>query len=122
MEYINLYIYDWNKADAPKPVNEPEFIAAFTELAKDADFDQWGFYGENNYCGYTATLSEYSKYIPVRGLDFEFAYGRDFVKVFTGNHNGFWTPEYIDLKGEAANELLAIIKDKLICWSGFGNN
>jgi hypothetical protein len=119
MDYIDEYIKEWNDAPNPKPQNNAEFIKEFTKFAKDSDFDRWEFDGENGYCGYTAVLHEHPPYLPVYGLGFEFAYGRDFVKVFTNRHNGFWTPEYINLKGEDSKELISIIKDKLIGWAGF---
>lgn len=125
MEYIKEYIEMWNKEDH-KPQNDGKFIAHFTEFAEGADLDHWDFDGENGYCGYTAALWEHPRTIPVNGLTFEFAYGRDvaygrgFVKVFTGAHNGFWTPEYINLEGVVAKELLTIIERKLHGWAGFG--
>lgn len=119
MDYIKEFIEKWNNAESPKPANDLVFVASFTKFAKESDFDQWEFSGENYYCGYTARLSEYSSYVPVSGLGFEFAYGKDFVKVFTDKHNGFWTPEYIDLKGVDAKALLDVIEEKLNGWAGF---
>lgn len=115
---IKNYIAAWNKEEV-KPQNNPKFIGDFLEFAKGADFDHWEFDGENGYCGYTAILHEHPQHIPVYGIGFEFAYGKDFVKVFTSRHNGFWTPEYIDLKGDDAKELLSVIRDKLTGWAGF---
>ena len=119
MEYVKEYIEKWNEAESPKPKNDGRFIAEFILFAKSSDADQWGFDGDNGYCGHTAVLHEHPQYIPVHGLVFEFAYGMGFVKVFTGKHNGFWTPEYISLKDDDAAELIAIIKDKLNDWAGF---
>ena len=123
MKYIKDYIEKWNKEESPKPMNDLVFVAEFTKFAKNSDFDQWSFSGENGYCGYTATLHELPSHMQglVPGLGFEFAYGKDFVKVFTDKHNGFWTPEYISLMGDDAMELLGVIKTKLNGWAGFGN-
>ncbi len=118
MEYITEYIKNWN-TENPKPKNDLIFIAEFTEFARNSDFENWKFAGDNGYCGYTAFLSEYPDYIPVSGLGFEFAYSKDFVKVFTDTHNGFWTPEYIDLSGVDAKPLIGVIKEKLNGWAGF---
>jgi len=120
-EDIKNYISEWDKEDGPKPKNDPKFIGDFLEFAKSSDFDQWEFGGENQYCGYTATLKEHPENIPVHGLGFEFAYGKDFVKVFTSDHNGFWVPEYISLSGEGATYLLWLISFKLNGWAGFGS-
>ena len=119
MEGLKSYIIDWNKEDGVKPKNNPKFIRDFLKFAKSADFDHWEFDGINGYCGYTAILHEQPHYSSVYGLGFEFAYDKDFVKVFTDRHNGYWTPEYIDLKGEDAQELLIVVKDKLNGWAGF---
>lgn len=117
---IKDYIKNWgNKNDKPK--NEPEFMEMFLRFIKDSNVDQWVFSGENGYCGFTANLSEYSQWhcSNSRCTDFEFAYGKDFVKVFTGSHHGFWVPEYISLHGDDAKEILGIIKEKLLLWAGY---
>ena len=120
MKEIKSCIEKWNNNN-PKPQNDVQFITAFVEFAQNADFDQWSFTGENGYCGYTATIYEYPQSLPLVGLGFEFAYGSTFVRVFTNQHNGFWVPEYINLKGEDAKELLCIIKESLNGWTGFNS-
>jgi len=119
MKYINNYINIWNEENNPHEANDPQFIAEFTAFAKNSGSDQWEFEGDNGYCGHTALLHEHPAYLPVLGVGFEFAYGKDFIKVFTNMHHGFWSPEYINLAGDDAAELLAIIKDKLNSWAGF---
>ena len=118
MDEIKEYINIWDKIEGVKPTNDLVFITAFTEFARTSDIEQWDFRGENGYCGYTARVQEYPYYTPLRGLGFEFAYDKNFVKVFTDKHNGFWTPEYISLEGDEAGALLSIIKDKLNTWGG----
>lgn len=120
MTEIENYIEGWNKK-CEKPVNEPEFIEMFIKLIKEYDCEHWDFSGENGYCGFTATVSDYTTW-NIRSstlINFEFAYGKDFVKVFTASHCGFWVPEYINLHGDDAKELLEIIKEKLLLWAGF---
>lgn len=52
----------------------------------------------------------------------KFATGEDFD---TGDlfvqfeHNGFWVPEYIDLRGVESEAIVKIIKEKFISWGGF---
>ena len=101
------------------PTNDPGFISALTEFAKNSNHDQWEFEGENGYCGFTAILSEYPSYAPASGFSFEFAYDKGFVKVFTGNHQGYWVPEYIDLRDNNAEPLLKMLREKLLSWAGF---
>lgn len=119
MDKIKNYILEWNKEEGIKPQNNPEFISNFLEFAKSADSDHWEFDGDNGYCGCTAILHEHPRQLPAYGLGFELAYGKGFVKVFTGSHGGYWTPEYINLEGEAAKELLDVIRSKIIEWAGF---
>lgn len=119
MEKIQLYIKQWNKIDGIKPQNDPEFIKEFMLFVDGTEGDHWEFSGENGYCGFTAVVCETPLYLYGRGLSFEFAYGNDFVKVFTANHHGFWVPEYINLKGDEALPLLSILRKKLTQWGGF---
>ena len=117
---LKEYIEKWHKIDGEKPCNEKEFISAFIEFIKSKDKDHFEFDGENHYCGFTATVyDENPNYCMGRTMAFEFAYDKDFVKVFTAAHNGFWTPEYINLKGDDAKEILGVLKYQLIQWAGF---
>ncbi len=125
MEQIKKYIEGWDKAKNPKPCNDPEFIKNFTEYLKESDPECWRFEGENHYCGYTAILHEDIMGFGDSNVNFEFAYcfdepyGSIFVSVFTENHQGFWTPEYIKLKDGKAIEILTIIKVKSLHFTGF---
>lgn len=117
---MKKYLAEWEKAESPKPANNEKFIADFIEFMKSRDSDHYEFDGENNYCGYTATIyDENPNYCMSRTLAFEFAYGIDFVKVFTANHNGFWVPEYINLRGGEAAPILTVLFDKYKQWGGF---
>jgi hypothetical protein len=117
---LKEYIEKWDKLEGEKPSNEKEFISAFIEFMKARDSDYYEFEGDNGYCGCTAIIwDENPNYCMGRSMYFEFAYGKDFVKVFNGNHNGFWVPEYINLKGDDAKEILGILKFELIRWAGF---
>lgn len=119
---IKEYLTKWEDADSPKPSNDKGFIKAFTEFLESKDKDHFKFDGENYYCGYTATVYEDDpRYCYGRTLTFEFAYGIDFVKVFTGAHGGFWVPEYIDLKGGDAVPILVILNKKFTQWGGFAS-
>ena len=120
-EYINDFIVNWNKNESERKENDPDFIKHFYDFASSSDPELWEFSGENGYCGYTATLSEYGSWVFRTGNDFEFAYSKTFVKVFTARHEGFWVPEYISLSGPEAKPLLCVIESKLIEWAGFGD-
>lgn len=117
---MKKYLEEWEKEESPKSVNNEKFIADFMEFMKSRDGDHYEFTGENSYCGHTAIIyDENPNYCMGRTLAFEFAYGIDFVKVFTADHNGFWTPEYISLKGGNAAPILAILFEKYKQWGGF---
>lgn len=122
IDSIKYYIEKWNDFEL-KPKNEPDFLKPFTAWARIQKRDNWEFTGENGYCGYTASVCDgpygFRSWNSNHDLEFEFAYGRGFVKVFTANHNGFWVPEYLDLRGEEASELLEILKNKALLWAGF---
>lgn len=123
MKTIEEYLKYWDSVDGLKPQNEEIFIKLFVEFMKNKDAEHYEFHGDNDYCGYTAIVYDI---IPRHafGSDnfgFEFAYSEDeeFVKVFTSYHRGFWSPEYIDLKGEEAQDILSILKSKFVEWGGF---
>ena len=104
----------------PKTNNRPEFIAAFIEYMNGKGADNYEFTGDNGYCGYTARLYDvHPRYSFSRTMAFEFAYGVDFVKVFTAYHDGFWVPEYINLKGGEAAPILNVLNGKFMRWGGF---
>lgn len=117
------YIQEWKKLEV-KPSNDLIFVSNFIEYINQIDCENFEFgNGENGYCGYTAYLFETNpKYKMSSGrevLDFEFAYGSDFVKVFYLHNDGYWTPEYIDLKGVSAEMILNILKNKSLQLHGF---
>lgn len=115
------YIKSWREQEGVKEKNNPEFIASFTEYIDEIDLDCWSFQGENGYCGYTAYVYSCNRSYRYgkSTLDFELAYSKDFVKVFDAGNEGFWVPEYIDLKGREASKILSIVKSKLADWAGF---
>ena len=119
IDSIKQYLRNWEEAPSPKPVNDSIFLEEFTKWAKTLDKDHWSFTGCNGYCGNTAVVNEYPSFVPAAGEVFEFAYSKNSVKVFAGYHNGFWTPEYINLKDAEARSLLKVLEDKFMEWGGF---
>ena len=117
---IEDYLKTWNEAENPKPCNDPVFIKMFVEFIGDRGSDHFEFSGDNGYCGYTAVVYEEDpRFSWGRGISFEFAYGLDFVKVFTAQHCGYWVPEYINLQGGEAATIIGILNEKFIRWGGF---
>lgn len=96
------HIQNWNQIDGIKPINDPEIIKGFIEFLNGIDDEQdveWD--GEGSYFGKQVTIRKNNRYLTgVRSpLQFEVAYQKDYcVRVYTARHNGFWTPEYIDMK------------------------
>lgn len=103
-EQLTNYIKGWKECKSPKPRNEKEFIVLFIDFLKSCNSDihfedrDIEFCGNGAYFGkqvrfiknYTYTAGDYY-------LSFEIAYNRNHIRVYTANHNGFWTPEYLDL-------------------------
>lgn len=111
-EYIEAYIANFD----PNNCNDETFIKMFTAYASKAD--GWSFTGDNGYCGHTAYIHQNWMWVH-EGFGLELAYGHDFVKVFTSKNGGFWVPEYISLSGKDAEEIISIIKKKVLEWAGF---
>ena len=112
------YIAKWSSIDSVKPCNEQNFYELFTELLKsDLDDRDFEFDGEGSYFGKQVSLNIGSLYSwGFRNtLSFEIAYSNDRIRVYTGNHNGFWTQEYIDMDSsdERFNYLKAALFTKL---------
>lgn len=110
------YVDKWRAIDGKKPSNDKEFAYYFLEYMIKSDCSLWSFEGENHYCGWTAYLFEDDSRWRNQ-FNFEFAYGDDFVKVFDANNDGYWVPEYIDLKGGDAGLMLVTLKRKLNEWA-----
>lgn len=121
-KFIKQYIKDWHSSEE-KECNNPGFISALILLMGKVGVSYYEFSGENHYCGNTAILNEIPPaYQLGRGyFCLEFAYSNEFIKVFTGHHNGFWVPEYIsiDSKHDNFEEMHSILKSKFIEWGGF---
>jgi hypothetical protein len=118
-EYCPEYLRKWISSNSLKVANNEEFIKHFISYMSVRDRTYFDFTGENNYCGNTAVVFDQDPIWSRNNVAFEFAYGKDFVKVFNANNNGFWVPELINLRGEDAQPILAILKEKLLEWSGF---
>ena len=123
IEEMEAYLKAWHEMGSPKPSNDIQFVNNFIKHIKSMDADCWDFTGDNGYCGSTATLTDCNQSYKFNRspLDFEIAFGDGFVKVFTLYHNGYWSPEYINLEGGIAEEILTIIKFKCNQWAGFAD-
>lgn len=112
------YISKWSSVDDVKPCNEQDFYELFTELLKsDLDDRDFEFDGDGSYFGKQVSLNVGSSYSwgSRNTLSFEIVYSNDRIRVYTGNHNGFWTQEYIDMDAsdERFNYLKAVLFTKL---------
>lgn len=112
------YIAKWSSVDGVKPCNEQDFYELFTELLKsDLDAQDFEFDGDGSYFGKQVSLNVGSSYsYGFRNtLSFEIAYSNNLIRVYTGNHNGFWTPEYINMDNsdERFNHLKSVLFTKL---------
>jgi hypothetical protein len=104
------YIDKWNAIDGFKPANEKEFIDLFYKLFLDYDDRELEFNGEGSYFGKQVTLYPDSMYGKThRNMRFEVSYNKERISVYSGNHNGFWVPEFINItKNEPEGEALIL--------------
>lgn len=98
-EELKDYLKQWHKIEGIKPKNVPYFIDLFEAFmdgltdSRDISFD-----GDGSYFGQQVTIEEDSVYRSSGEFGFEICYCATIVRVYSSNHNGFWHPEYIDLK------------------------
>ncbi|SDZ81843.1 hypothetical protein SAMN05192529_102116 [Arachidicoccus rhizosphaerae] len=97
-------IKEWQSIEGLKPVNDKGLIASFIDFMWPKDekefTDMWiEFNGDGSYFGKQLTMTEDARYVrPDPLLNFEISYSTEQISIYDGNHNGFWTPEYIKLK------------------------
>ena len=96
-EKLKQYIRDWNAIDGIKPQNEPLFMFEFVKLLQNyPDEREVEFDGEGAYFGKQVTLLPFSTWGKQSNeLNFEVAYDKSEIRVYSGRNNGFWWPEFI---------------------------
>lgn len=96
-ETLKQYIREWNDIEGIKPKNEPLFMTEFVKLLqnypdeRDVQFD-----GDGSYFGKQVTLTPFSfwgKTSPE--LNFEVAYDKSEIRIYSGRNEGFWWPEFV---------------------------
>ena len=114
---LEQYIKNWNKLQGVKPENEDVFIDMFivflSELSDEQDIQ---FDGKGSYFGKQVTIDYNSSYRYRSLLKFEIAYSVNQIRVYTGNNNGYWQPEYICMSSDHArfNELNTVFRQTLL--------
>lgn len=91
------YIRDWQTKLSPKPCNEQEFIDLFLSYIASSDLE-FSFDGLGSYFGKQISICRY--YYGYDVLSFEIAYDNDHIRIYDGNHNSFWVPEYVDIMSD----------------------
>lgn len=107
---LEAYIKEWNRYDQ-KPCNENVFIDLFIKYINSIDnSNDVKFHGDGAYFGKQVSIYKDSNYFGSGLLHFEAAYNKEAIRVYTGNHHGFWRPPYMDLgeKHERFNEVKSI--------------
>ena|SRR6186713_901255 len=96
-EPLKEYVRNWKAIDGLKPQNEPVFIEQFLKLINNYPDDrEIEFQGEGAYFGKQMQILPFSYYGRTDGLlDFECAYSKTHLRVYSAHHNGFWYPEFI---------------------------
>lgn len=96
---LEKYLKNWFNLQGIKPKNEPEFIENFIKFISPDNFEnlQFNFDGDGSYFGKQISIQMYS-FRTNTSLMFEICYSPNKISVYNGNHNGFWTPEYIELE------------------------
>lgn len=109
---LKNYIRNWNTIKGVKPENESVFISLFTDWLFEKDGDlEFEFQGEGSYFGKQISINK-TAYFNYTDLNFEIAYDKDHIRIYTGNHNGFWVPEYVDITSE--NDHFAYLQNALM--------
>lgn len=104
-EKLISLLKDWNSIEGIKPVNDKDIIESFIKFFWPDDekefVDMWiTFEGDGSYFGKQISMEEDNRWEmkPDDLLSLEISHSQDKISVYTGNHHGFWTPEYIKLK------------------------
>lgn len=95
MQELIDYVADFkNIPSGKKPCNEQVFIDMFIKfLDPDLCFE---FDGDGAYFGKQITISR-SPYMGYDALTFEIAYSNNTIRIYDGNNNGYWVPEYVNM-------------------------
>lgn len=120
------YVSNWNSIEGVKPKNEKLFLDYFLLLINNyPDEREVNFDGDGSYFGKQITLEPFSFW--GRGnqnISFEIAYNDNNISVYTKNHNGYWTPEFISMTSDndRFNEVKKCLFDFLYRVFGLPNN
>ena len=112
---LKEYILNWNKLDQ-KTCNEDLFINLFISYLKGIDnINDVMFEGDGAYFGRQIVIHKDHNYISDTFLKFELAYDKNQIRVYSGNHHGYWQPEFISINGnhERWEELSNVLFDLL---------
>lgn len=92
------YVKEWETKDL-KPCNEEVFIKEFLYLIENYPDDrEITFDGEGSYFGKQITIEPFSYFGKApRELNFEISYNENNISIYSGNHNGYWFPEYLSI-------------------------
>jgi hypothetical protein len=108
------YVVNW-KNDNSKPCNEVQFIDLFLEFINTNEL-YFTFDGDGAYFGKQITLCRDAGYRGHDVLTFEVAYSATQLTIYDGNHNGYWTPAYVNILStdarfnEIKNSIFTLIK------------
>lgn len=92
------YISDWLAIDNIKPKNEDFFIDNFILFIRGIDdCNDFQFEGDGSYFGKQVSITKDRPYTHRQLLSFEICYNGNNISIYTGNHNGFWTPEFVNM-------------------------
>lgn len=99
-EGLKEYIRQWNANYGLKACNEKTFIDGFLNLINNYPDDrEVEFQGEGAYFGKQIQLLPFTYYGRTDGLlNFECAYSKTELRVYSANHNGFWYPEFLRIE------------------------
>lgn len=100
-EDLKKYIKEWNYFEGIKPQNDTNFIKMFIDfISKIDDSNDIEFDGDGSYFGKQVSIVYNRHYNCDFYLNFEVAYYKSKISVYSGKHNGFWTPEFIIIDSE----------------------
>jgi len=95
---LTEYIKNWNLIENIKPENEEIFINNFIEMCKNIDDIRDIDFDEGSYGGKQIRIILDNAYFGDPYINFEIVYyTNERIVVYSGNHNGYWVPEFIDI-------------------------
>jgi hypothetical protein len=120
-KFYSEYLKEW-RGQIVKPCNEESFIQFFKNLLMITDESDIEFHRNNCYDGKEISIVPNRFYFG-SCISLDVVYCKDFLKVFTSEHNGYWTSEFISVNSDSTTfkDIQKILKQLLMKTFGLEN-